>query len=61
MPQEPQKTDLYRVVMPYYVCGFLAIGDKIVECAPIMFWAKDKGVLFFSRWIKSKGGRVEKL
>jgi len=61
MPQNHQKEVLYRVMMPYYVCGFLTIDNKIIECAPIMYWAKDKGVLFFSKWVKSKGGIVEKL
>lgn len=44
--------------MPHYVCGVLADGGRIVEAAPIVAWAKPKGLSFLQGWVRKKGGTM---
>lgn len=47
----------YRVQLPHYVCAFELDADgKIVECAPIMRWAKGKHISAYAAWARRKGG-----
>lgn len=50
---------LYRAVLPYYCCGFLAEDGLIIDAAPIMRWAIGKTVTEYTQWAASKGGKVE--
>lgn len=54
----PTPTTLVRVVAPHFVAGLDMVGDKCVEAAPILKWAKGKTADELRAYFKQKGWRA---
>lgn len=53
--------EFYRAELPHYVCGFWVSDGRIVDAAPIMYWAIGRRLVSFEKWVKSRGGSVANL
>ena len=53
--------EFYSAKLPYYNCGFwVDDDDRIIDAAPIMYWAIGRKLKTFEIWARSRGGHVEK-
>lgn len=50
---------LFQVTTSYFCCGLVVDGDRVVDAAPIMAWAKNKTRDFVRAWVAKKHGTIK--
>ncbi len=50
---------LYCATTSYFCCGLIVHNGYIVDCAPIIRWARGNTLSDFERWLKTKKGTLE--
>jgi hypothetical protein len=52
---------LWRIEAPYFVCGFIVRGGKIIKAAPIIKWLKGKTLFEARSWCNYRRFKVAKI
>ena len=53
---------LYRVTLPYAVCGLeVDAAGVVVRAAPLLHWAVGKRVAVVAGWVRRRGGACVKV
>ena len=52
---------IYRIVLSYAVYGIEVHAGKVVDAAPMGEWMVGKNIEYIKRWVRRKGGTMEKV